>query len=112
MVSLEPWLLMLDAIIIDVNAICPGGHEERNLKLAQERAEYMNKPFDEVEFHNKFRQPNRKRILAGRWRAGEDYGDQGSGTEETASLTLFLSLDDSASRQSKTSIMTGEPCGS
>ena len=91
---------------INVNAICPGGHEERSLELAQGRAEYMNRSFDEAEFRNKFSQPTPKRVLAGRWCADEGYGDKGSGTEEAAFLAWFLALDDSAS-------MTGQDinCG-
>ena len=57
----------------------------------------MNRTFDEAEFRNKFRQPPPKRILAGRWCADEGYRDKGSGTEEAASLALFLASDDSAS---------------
>ena len=90
---------------INVNAICPGGHEERSLELRRDRAEYMKVPFDEVAFRREFRQPNPKRILAGRWCADEGYSDKGSGTEETASLALFLASDDSAS-------MTGQDINS
>ena len=57
----------------------------------------MNRSFDEAEFRNKFSQPTPKRVLAGRWCADEGYGDKGSGTEEAASLALFLALDDLAS---------------
>ena len=39
---------------INVNAICPGAHEERSVELARSRAEYMNKPFDEVTFRETF----------------------------------------------------------
>ena len=31
---------------INANVICPGGHEEKSLELAQGRAEMMNRPFD------------------------------------------------------------------
>ena len=91
---------------INVNAICPGGHEERSLELARGRAEYMNKPFDEATFRSNFRETNPKRILAGRWCADEGYSDMGSGTEEAASLALFLASDDVGS-------MTGQDinCG-
>ena len=82
---------------INVNVICPGGHEERSLELAQGRAEMMNRPFDKAKFRNKFRQSTPKQILAGRWCADEGCGNKGSGTEEEASLALFLALDDSAS---------------
>lgn len=82
---------------INVNAICPGAHEERSVELARSRAEYMNKPFDEVAFRETFGQPDPKRVLAGRWCADEGYGDKGSGPEDTASLAVFLASDDSAS---------------
>jgi len=82
---------------INVNAICPGGHEERSLELARSRAEYMNKPFDEAVFRREFRKTNPKRVLAGRWCADEGYSDKASGTEDAASLALFLASDDSAS---------------
>ncbi len=81
---------------INVNAICPGGHEERSLELARGRAEYMDKPFDEAAFRNRFRQPNPKRVLAGRWCGDEGYGDKGTGSEDAASLAVFLASDDSA----------------
>jgi hypothetical protein len=57
----------------------------------------MNQPFDEVAFRRKFRTTNPKRVLAGRWCADEGYSDKASGTEDTASLALFLASDDSAS---------------
>ena len=61
------------------------------------RTEIMNRLFDQAEFRNKFSQSTPKRILAGRWCADEGCGNKGSGTEEAASLALFLALDDSAS---------------
>ena len=82
---------------INVNAICPGGHEERSLELARDRAEYMGRPFDEATFRKTFSQPDSRRILAGRWSADEGYRDRGSGSEDAASLAVFLASDDSAS---------------
>ena len=82
---------------INVNAICPGAHEERSVELARSRAEYVGRPFDEVTFRKTFGQPDPKRVLAGRWCADEGYRDSGSGTEDTASLAVFLASDDSAS---------------
>ncbi len=82
---------------INVNAICPGGHEERSLELARDRAEYKNESFDEEAFRDRFKQPRSNRVLAGRWCADEGYGDRGAGTEDAASLALFLASDDSAS---------------
>ena len=84
---------------INVNAICPGQHEERSLELVRDRAEYLKQPFDEAAFRKQFReqQRNPKRILAGRWCAGEGYADKGSGPEDAAFLALFLVSDDSAS---------------
>ena len=82
---------------INVNAICPGAHEERSVELARGRAEYKNEPFDEATFLTMFRQPDSKRILAGRWCADEGYRDRGSGSEDAASLAVFLASDDSAS---------------
>ena len=90
---------------INVNAICPGGHVERSLELSRGRAEYMNKPFDEETFRKNFRRPNPKRVLAGRWCSDEGYRDQGSGSEDAASLAVFLASDDSAS-------MTGQDINS
>lgn len=93
---------------INVNAICPGIHEERSLELEKARAEYMGKPFDEIAFHKEFkeRQNNPKRVLAGRWCADEGYLDKGSGSDDAAMLAVFLASDDSAS-------MTGQDitCG-
>ena len=84
---------------INVNAICPGGHEERSLELARGVAEYMKQPFDEAAFRKQFRerQMNPKGVLAGRWCANEGYTDKGAGPEDAASLALFLVSDDSAS---------------
>ena len=82
---------------INVNAICPGGHEERSVELARGRAEYMNQSFDEEEFRKRIRQPNPKGVLAGRWCSDEGYHEKGSGSQEMAGLALFLASDDSAS---------------
>ena len=82
---------------INVNAICPGGHEERSVELAKGRAEYMNQPFDEGAFRQRIRQPNPRGVLAGRWCTDEGYSEKGSGSEEMAGLALFLASDDSAS---------------
>lgn len=92
---------------INVNAICPGGHEERSLELARGRAEYMYQPFDEAEFRSGFRerQQHPKAVLAGRWCADEGYLDKGAGPEDAAALALFLASDDSAS-------MTGQDINS
>lgn len=83
---------------INVNAICPGEHVDRSLELARGRAEYLGKPFDEEEFRQRYadRRSNKKAILAGRWRADEGFVDQSSGSEDAASLAVFLSSDDSA----------------
>ena len=82
---------------INVNAICPGQHLERSLELAKGRAEYQGKPFDENTFRQNFRSPNSQRTLAGRWCADEGYREQGSTSEDTARLAVFLASDDSAS---------------
>ncbi len=84
---------------INVNAICPGRHEERSLELARGVAEYMKQPFDEAAFRRQFQeqQANPKAVLAGRWRASEGYADKGAGPEDAALLALFLASDDSAS---------------
>lgn len=81
---------------ITVNAICPGGHEERSLELARGRAEYNNKPFDEAEFRRRFNEPKPNRVLAGRWCADEGYGDRGAGPNDAAAVALFLASDDAA----------------
>jgi NAD(P)-dependent dehydrogenase (short-subunit alcohol dehydrogenase family) len=84
---------------INVNAICPGEHEERSLELAKGRAEYMGKHFDELAFRKQFReqQNNPKRVLAGRWCADEGYIEKKAGSEDAAHLAVFLASDDSAS---------------
>jgi NAD(P)-dependent dehydrogenase (short-subunit alcohol dehydrogenase family) len=83
---------------INVNAICPGTHQARSLELARGRAEYLNKPFDEGAFRLSFKQQqeNEKAVLAGRWRADEGFADRGSGSEDAASVAVFLASDDSA----------------
>lgn len=83
---------------ITVNAICPGGHEDRSLELARGRAEYMGKPFDEEAYRQKFRdyQDNEKAVLAGRWCADEGYTELGAGSEDAAALAAFLASEDAA----------------
>ncbi|MDD5083008.1 MAG: SDR family NAD(P)-dependent oxidoreductase [Dehalococcoidales bacterium] len=84
---------------INVNAICPGGHQERSLELARGRAQYMNKPLDDEAFRKQFQadQNDPKRILAGRWSADEGYLEKGSGPEDAAKLAVFLASDDASS---------------
>ncbi len=84
---------------INVNAICPGSHQERSLELAQGRAEYHGEQFDEDAFRQRFReqQRNEKAVLAGRWLADEGFSDSGSGSEDAAALAVFLASDDSSS---------------
>ena len=81
---------------ITVNAICPGGHEERSLELARGRAEYKDEPFDEEVFRVRFRAPRENAVMAGRWRADEGYVDKGAGSEDAAAVALFLASDDAA----------------
>jgi len=81
---------------INVNAICPGVHEDRSVELMRGRAEYRNQPFDEEAFRKEFTVSNSQRVLAGRWCADEGYSERGSGPEEAASLALFLASADSA----------------
>ena len=84
---------------INVNAICPGGHQERSLELDKARAQYLGKRFDDEAFRKQFReqQNDPRRILAGRWSADEGYLEKGSGPEDAANLALFLASDDSSS---------------
>ncbi len=84
---------------INVNAICPGVHQERSLELAKARSQYLGKHFDDESYRRQFQeaQNNPKRILAGRWSADEGYLDKGSGPEDAARLAVFLASDDSSS---------------
>ena len=84
---------------INVNAICPGEHSGRSMELARGRAEYLNEPFDEEEFFQRYegRRRDRQSVLAGRWRADEGFTDKGSSSEDAASLAVFLASEDSAS---------------
>ena len=84
---------------INVNAICPGVHQERSLELAKAQAQYMGKHFDEEAFRKQFReqQNDPRRVLAGRWSADEGYLEKGSGPEDAAKLAVFLASDDSSS---------------
>ena len=81
---------------INVNAICPGVHEDRSLELMKSRAEYKNQPFDEEAFRKEFKASNSQRVLAGRRCAGEGYYEKSSGPEDAATLALFLASADSA----------------
>lgn len=83
---------------ITVNAICPGGHEERSLELAKGRAEYKGEVFDEAAFREEFQARTDKTnlTLAGRWSGDEGYGEAGTGPEDAAAIALFLASDDAA----------------
>ena len=81
---------------ITVNAICPGGHEDRTVELIRARAEYMNKNFDEEAFRRDFTAKNSNQVLAGRWCADEDYVDKGSGPDDAARMAVFLASEDSS----------------
>ena len=80
---------------ITVNAICPGGHEDRTVELIRARAEYMNKDFDEEGFRRNLTAKNSNQVLAGRWCADEDYVDKGSGPDDAARMAVFLASEDS-----------------
>ena len=71
---------------ITVNAICPGGHEDRTVELIRARAEYMNKDFDEEDFRRNLTAKNSNQVLAGRWCEDEDYVDKGSGPDDAARM--------------------------
>ena len=79
---------------ITVNAICPGGHEERSLALARGRAEDKGEAFDEEAFRGRFRVPRENAVIAGRWSADEGYTDKGPGPEDAAAIALFLASDE------------------
>ena len=81
---------------ITVNAICPGGHEDRTVELIRARAEYMNKDFDEEGFRRNLTAKNSNQVLAGRWCADEDYVDKGSGPDDAARMAVFLASEDSS----------------
>ena len=81
---------------ITVNAICPGGHEDRSLELAKARAEYRGESFDEEAFRRRFRAQPAEAVIAGRWCADEGYIEQGTGPEDAASIALFLASDEAA----------------
>jgi len=80
---------------ITVNAICPGGHEDRTVELIRARAEYMNKDFDEKDFRRNLTAKNSNQVLAGRWCADEDYVEKGSGPDDAARMAVFLASEDS-----------------
>ena len=81
---------------ITVNAIWPGGHEDRTVELIRARAEYMNKDFDEEGFRRNLTAKNSNQVLAGRWCADEDYVDKGSGPDDAARMAVFLASEDSS----------------
>ena len=81
---------------ITVNAICPGGHEDRTVELIRARAEYMNKNFDEEDFRRNLTAKNSNQVLAGRWCADEDFVDKGSGPDDAARMAVFLASEDSS----------------
>ena len=90
---------------ITVNAICPGGHEERSLELAKGRAEYVGEVFDEEAFRVGFRATRENAVIAGRWCADEGYSQKGAGPEDAAAIALFLASDEAGN-------MTGQDINS
>lgn len=90
---------------ITVNAICPGGHEERSLELARGRAEYKGEPFDEEAFRTGFRATRDNAVIAGRWCTDEGYTQKGAGPEDAATIALFLASDEAGN-------MTGQDINS
>ena len=83
---------------ITVNAICPGGHEERSLELAKGRAEYKGETFDEGAFRERFRTPRDNAVIAGRWNIDEGYTERGAGPEDAATIAVFLASDEARNR--------------
>ncbi len=79
---------------ITVNAICPGGHQERSLELARGRAEYKGEPFDEEAFRIRYSGPRENAVIAGRWGADEGFIEKGGGPEDAATIALFLASDE------------------
>ena len=79
---------------ITVNAICPGGHEERSLELARGRAEYSGEAFDEEAFRLGFRATHDNAVIAGRWCADEGFTNKAGGPEDAATIALFLASDE------------------
>ena len=79
---------------ITVNAICPGGHEERSLELAKGRAEYRGEVFDEKAFRAGFRarQERDELTLAGRWSSDDGYRERGAGPAECGGDCSFPSV--------------------
>ena len=81
---------------ITVNAICPGGHEERSLELARGRAEYVGEAFDEEAFRLGFRETRENDVIAGRWCADEGYTQLGAGPDDAATIALFLASEEAS----------------
>ena len=81
---------------ITVNAICPGGHEERSLELARGRAEYVGEAFDEEAFRLGFRATRENAVIAGRWCADEGYTQLGAGPDDAATIALFLASEEAS----------------
>jgi len=79
---------------ITVNAICPGGHQERSLELAKGRAEYKGESFDEDAFRSRYSGPRENAVIAGRWGADEGYIEKGGGPEDAATIALFMASDE------------------
>ena len=90
---------------ITVNAICPGSHEERGVELARGRAEYRGEPFDEEAVRRGYSEPRPNAILAGRWCADEGYVDRGAGSEDAATIAVFLASEEAGN-------MTGQDINS
>lgn len=83
---------------INVNAICPGQHEERTLELTRDRAAYTNEAFDEDRFRESFSryESDDRAVLAGTWCTDEGFREASSGPKEAAALAVFLASDAAA----------------
>ncbi|MCK5625696.1 SDR family oxidoreductase [Candidatus Bathyarchaeota archaeon] len=81
---------------ITANTVCPGWSGMRNMELAQARAKYLGKPFNEDEYKKQMEEYTQKGVLAGRWLTGEGYLPKISGPQAAANVTLFLASDDAS----------------
>ncbi len=82
--------------MITVNAICPGGHRERDVELTKAFAEYTGQNVEETTFSNYPEETEKNRVIAGHWLANEGYLQDHGTSEDAAAIAVFIASDEAS----------------
>ena len=80
---------------ITVNAICPGGHPARDVELRDAWEEFTGLN-SAGSFEGTQEKKEDKRVLGGRWLKNEGYTQDYGGTEDVASMAVFIASDEAS----------------